>query len=56
MSPFDTLYVSRISLIAWYSAETGRVVKTVRKTFNLKNSVLDEDRYELVKFKLDKQP
>lgn len=56
VSPFDTLYVSRISLVAWYSAQTGRVVKTVRKTFNLKNSVLDEDRYELVKFKLDKQP
>ena len=56
VSPFDTLYVSRISLIAWYSAETGRVVKTARKTFNLRNSVLDEDRYELVKFELDKQP
>jgi len=55
VSPFDTLYVSRISLIAWYSADTGRVVKTVRKTFNLKNSILDEDRYELVNFKLDKQ-
>jgi hypothetical protein len=56
VSPFDTLYVSRISLIAWYSVATGRVVKTARKTFNLRNSVLDEDRYELVKFKLDKEP
>jgi hypothetical protein len=52
VSPFDALYVTRISLIAWYAPEVKRVVKTVRKTSNQNTPVLDTDRYELVSFKL----
>ena len=51
VSPFETLYVTRIALVAWYAAETGRVVKTQRQTLNRRNEVLDTDRYELVAFK-----
>lgn len=48
VSPFETLYVVRLRLVAWYAANSGRVVKTERQTFNRMNEVLDTDRYELI--------
>ena len=52
VSPFETLYVVRLRLVAWYAADSGRVVKTERETFNRTNEVLDTDRYELIAVKV----